>query len=229
MTKAKLRIAISGDYLQDTTVDRLMSLGFDELLPYQDLLAWEFLPKARYGEEIDSRQLEGFDALMLAGQHVTANTLSPTVARRLIAVARMGAGTDNIDLAAAVRADVVVFTSPHGLTHSTALGALSLLLCAGRELRILDRLVREGRWDERSRYIGADFLHHTVGVIGPGRIGRELLRLLTPFQMRVLAYSPRLTPERARAMGAEAVPLASLMRESDFVCVTCALTRRRTP
>jgi phosphoglycerate dehydrogenase-like enzyme len=150
------------------------------------------------------------------------------VAERLIAVARKGAGCDNIDLDTCTNADILVFNSPHGLKHSTALGALSLLLCAGRNMLVLDRLVREGRWDERIDYVGADYLRHTLGVVGPGRIGSELIRLLSPFEMRVLAYDPHLTQESARAIGIESVPLPTLMRESDFVCITCSLTPETT-
>jgi len=67
-----------------------------------------------------------------------------------------------------------------------------------------------------------------LGVVGPGRIGRELIRLVAPLEMRVLAYSPRLTPERAASFGGECVSLETLLAESDFVCVTCALTAETT-
>lgn len=228
MADERMRIAIGGDYLLYYTADELMTGGFAELLPHRDLLTWEFLPKGARGEDIESGQLEGFDALMLSGQHVVAKTLSSKVAERLVVVARMGAGHDNIDIKACTQANVLVFTSPHGLTHSTALGALSLLICVGRKLLTLDRLVRAGRWDERGAHIGADYLHHTLGVIGPGRIGAELIRLLEPFKMRVLVHNPLMTPTQAQAMGAEMVSLPTLMSESDFVCVTCALTPETT-
>jgi len=224
MPRDKFRIIVGGDYRQMYSLEELMALGFDELLPYQDTLAWEFLPNGHYGQQIEGRQIEGFDGLVLSGQRVGAATLTPPVAQRLVTVARLGAGYDNIDLGACTAADVLVYISPHGLAHATALGALALLMSAGRRVLRLDRLVREGHWDERGSYLGADYLHHTLGVVGPGRIGRELIRLLAPFEMRVLAYSPRLTSERAHAIGVEAVPLATLMRESDFVCVTCSLT-----
>ena len=224
----KFRIAISGDYLSFHSEEELMRLGFDELLPHRDLFSWQFLPKASQEEEVDPRHLEGFDALMLSGQYIRPRTLSPEVTRQLTTIARLGTGYDRIDLAACTEFDVVVFNSPHRLAHSAAFGAFALMLAVGRNLHIMDRLVREGRWNEKGAYIGADFEHKTLGVVGLGRIGRELVRLVGPLEMRLLAYDPYLTPERAVSFGAECVSLETLMAESDFVCVTCSLTAETT-
>jgi phosphoglycerate dehydrogenase-like enzyme len=129
-----------------------------------------------------------------------------------------------MDIEACTRHGVIVFNVPDSLTEATAVGALALLLAAARNLAPLDGLTRANRWDDRSRYRGRDVYRKTLGIVGPGRIGGELIRLMAPFDMRVLAYSPRLTPERAAAKGAEAVPLATLMAESDYVVICCPLT-----
>lgn len=219
-----MRLVISGDFLSVTSEEQLMALGLNQLWPHRTTLAWEFMPTVSEELPIERGQLDSFDALILRGQPLTAAALTPAAQARLLAVARAGAGYDKVDLAACTAADVVVFTTPDAFAQATAFGAFALLVAVAKKLRVLDRLVREGRWDERGDHIGADVHGQTLGIIGPGRIGREVVRLAAPLGMRALAYSPHLTAERAATFGALAVPLDTLLAEADFVCVTCALT-----
>ena len=219
-----MRLAISGDFLSVTSEEQLMDLGLNQLLTYREQFTWRFMPTVSEEAPIRPGQLDGCDALLLRGQPLTAEALTPAAQVDLIAVARAGAGYDKVDLAACTAADVVVFITPDAFSHATAFGAFALLIGAAKKLRQLDRLVREGRWDERGDFIGADVRGQTLGIVGPGRIGRELARLAGLLDMRVLAYSPRLTPERAATFGAQAVPLDTLLAQADFVCLTCALT-----
>lgn len=224
----RMRLAVSGDCLTRHKADELIARIFVESPHERDLFTCEFLPQRQDEEEIESQHLEGFDALMLASQRVGTRTVNEAVADRLIAVARMGSGYDNIDLDVCTSANIVVFNSPHGMVHTVALSALTLLLCVGRKALILDQLVRDGRWHERIGHTAADYYQHTLGVIGAGRIGRELIRLLAPFQMRVLIYDPYLPSEAVEALGVQPVPLPALMRDSDFICVACSLTPETT-
>jgi len=139
-------------------------------------------------------------------------------------VARAGVGVDKIDIEALTRHGVMLFNVPDALTEGTAAGALALMLAAARNMVAQDRLTREGRWDDRQHHRGREIYGKTLGVIGPGRIGGELIRICAPFRMRVLAYSPRLTPERAARIGAEVAPLDRLLSESHFVTVCAPLT-----
>jgi phosphoglycerate dehydrogenase-like enzyme len=91
-------------------------------------------------------------------------------------------------------------------------------------LRTKDRLLRDGRWDDRSRFMGRELRDRTLGVIGLGGIGRKLIELLRGFGMKPpLAFDPYLTPEAANAAGARLVSLEELVRESDFVSLHCPL------
>ena len=147
-------------------------------------------------------------------------------AESLVVFARAGAGYDKIDLDACTANDVVVFNAPDTLTHSTASAALSLLLALAKKLPQQERLVRAGRWDRQAEFMGDDLIGKTLGIIGLGKAGSELARLVAPFQMHLLAYSPSADPLHAESLGVDLVDLDSLLRASDFVSLHCRLEDR---
>lgn len=144
-------------------------------------------------------------------------------ADNLVVFARAGAGYDKIDIAACTENNVVVFNSPDTLTHSTASAALTLLLALAKKLPQQQDLVRTGRWDRQAEALGDDLIGKTLGIIGLGKTGFELARLVAPFRMRLLAYSPSAEPVLAESAGVELVGLDLLLRNSDFVSLHCRL------
>jgi phosphoglycerate dehydrogenase-like enzyme len=139
-------------------------------------------------------------------------------AENLVAIGRAGIGYDKIDLQACTSNDVVVFNSPYGLTHSTASAALLFILALSKEFPIQERIVREYRWDLQKDALGDDLIGQTLGIVGLGKSGLELARLITPFKMRIIAFSPHADPARAKEIGATLVrSLEELLQESDFV------------
>lgn len=221
MAGGRLRIVASGDYLHTIGPDQPADFGFtvfDD--PTFDL---SLLPAAPQTEATPADGLIGADVLIMLGQYLPEASVAPA-ADQLVVVARAGVGVDKIDVAALTRQGVLLFNVPDALTEGTAAGALALMLAASRHMSAMDRLTRAGRWDERQHHRGREIYDKTLGVIGPGRIGKELIRLVQPFRMRSLAYSPRLTPERAAAIGAEAAPLDRLLRESHFIAICAPLT-----
>ncbi len=139
-------------------------------------------------------------------------------AANLVAIARAGIGYDKIDLAAATAHDVVVFNSPAGMTHSTASGALLFILAFSKRFHLQQQIVREGRWDRQMEAVGDDLAGFTLGIVGFGRSGKELARLIAPFQMRMIAFSR--SPEKAAAQefGVHLVDsLETLLAQSDYV------------
>ncbi len=141
-------------------------------------------------------------------------------------LARAGAGYDKIDVAACTENDVVVFNAPDTLTHSTASAALTLMLALAKKLPHQERLARTGRWDLQSETLGDDLIGKTLGIIGLGKTGVELARLVAPFHMHLLAYSPSADPLQAEALGVELVDLDFLLRNSDFLSLHCRLEAR---
>ncbi len=219
----RIRIVASGDYLHTIGTDRPKDIGFEVFEPLSDLLDLTLLPASPQTAAVHPEDLRNADMLLMLGQYLPDASIAPA-AERLTVVARAGVGVDKIDIDALTRHGVLLFNVPDALTEGTAAGALALMLAAARNMVAQDRLTREGRWDDRQHHRGREIYGKTLGVIGPGRIGGELIRICQPFRMRVLAYSPRLTPERAQRLGAEAASLDRLLSESHFVTVCAPLT-----
>jgi D-3-phosphoglycerate dehydrogenase len=105
-----------------------------------------------------------------------------------------------------------------------ATAVLTLLLALTHKLLIKDRLTRAGRWADKLDHMGQGVTGRTLGIIGLGNIGRDIITLARPFELRFLAFDPYLSAEQAAAAGAELVDLETLLRRSDYVSVNCALT-----
>jgi phosphoglycerate dehydrogenase-like enzyme len=216
-----LHLVASGDFMHTMGNDTPSDLGFDV---FKDpLFSFSMLPATPQTEAVPGEGMVGADGLLMLGQYLREDAIA-AASDRLTFVARAGVGVDKMDVAALTRHGVLLFNQPDALTEATAAGALALILAASRNIVALDRVTREARWDDRGQHRPREIYDKTLGVIGPGRIGAELIRLVAPFRMKVLAYSPRLTPERAAGIGAEAASLDRLMAESDVVAICAPLS-----
>jgi phosphoglycerate dehydrogenase-like enzyme len=195
-----------------------IGLGFLDESP---LIDYRFLPT--YDEVVPPEQIAGAEGLATIYAHVTAGTLAQG-AEHLTVIGRCGAGYDRIDVPACTRAGVALVNAPLALRLPTASASLMLMLALGKRLFELDRLTRLGRWDLRGQVQGIELRGRTLGIVGLGHSGSELARLVAPFEMRLLAYSPHADPENARRLNVELAPLDRLLREADFVCLHCRLT-----
>jgi phosphoglycerate dehydrogenase-like enzyme len=170
-----------------------------------------------YAMEIQPHHVLAADLIVVCRPHVRAGAFAEGAAN-LVAVARAGIGYDKIDLVACTENDVLVFNTPYGMTHSTASAALFFILALSKRFPLQQRIVREHRWDRQPEAIGDDLAGLTLGIIGLGRTGLELARLIAPFGMRLIAFSPRADPVKARERGIELVPtLDALLTEADYV------------
>lgn len=143
--------------------------------------------------------------------------------RRLRIVGRAGVGVDNIDEAAATERGILVTNTPAGNTTSAAEHTWALLLSLARRVPEAVASVRRGAW-ERSAFPGVELSGKTLGVVGLGRIGREVAARGRAFQMQVLAFDPFISPEVAAAAGVELASLEDLLARSDFVTLHTPLT-----
>lgn len=141
------------------------------------------------------------------------------VGPQLRVISQMAVGVDNIDVAAARQRGILVGHTPGVLTDATADLAFALLLATARRVVEAADYVKAGQWKTwgPKMLLGADVAGATLGIIGLGRIGRAVARRASGFDMRLLAYGPRLTDEEAASAGARRVDLPDLLRESDFV------------
>jgi len=139
--------------------------------------------------------------------------------RQLKCVARCGAGTDNIDVAAATELGLPVIFSPEGTTFSVAEHAMMLMMAVGRKLTLLDSEVKKGNWEFRNRAgIGSELFGKTLGIVGLGRIGARTAELARAFGMKVIYWSAR-----SRHDAYEFTRLEELFRRSDIVSVSLSL------
>jgi len=132
-------------------------------------------------------------------------------------------GYDSVDVPAMSAAGVLVCNTPNAMPRPVATMALTLVLALAHRLLAKDRMTREGRWNDRVDHMGTGLTGRTLGVVGAGRIGKELLRLARTFDMRLLAADPYAEELELNYIGARKVPLEALMVQSDFVVVTALL------
>ncbi len=165
--------------------------------------------------------MRSFDALLVLGGRVTEQTLAG--ADRLAIIARSGVGYDTVDVGACTRAGVVVTITPDGVRRPVASSVVAFMLALSLRMLEKDRLTRQGRWAEKTSYNGLGLTGRTLGVIGMGNIGREIVDLSRPFGLRYLTFDPFLSSAHAAAAGVELVDLETLLRTADFVSVNCPL------
>jgi D-3-phosphoglycerate dehydrogenase len=167
--------------------------------------------------------LQAADGVIIrSGTRITAELLENP--GKLRAIVRAGVGVDNIDVAAATRRGIVVMNTPGGNTVSTAEHTIAMLMALARHIPAADASVRAAKW-ERTKFVGRQLAGTTLGVVGLGRIGREVARRAAGLDMKVIGFDPVLAPERAAQLGVEAVAgLDQLLPQVDFVTVHTPLT-----
>ncbi|MGH2614094.1 MAG: NAD(P)-dependent oxidoreductase [Thermomicrobiales bacterium] len=168
-------------------------------------------------------QIRDFDAVITGESRWPAASFQGV--ERLAGIAYWGVGYDGIDIEAATNADVMVAIAAPAARRPMAEAILTFMLALSKNLLSKDRLTRAGHWAATTRNNGILLRDRVIGLIGVGNIGSDLVTLLQPFApARLIAFDPYLSPERATALGVELTSLGTLLRESDFVSVTCPLT-----
>ena len=176
-------------------------------------LGWEFLPETV--SVLRPSDLAGYDAVVCFMPRVPREAIA--AAERLKLIARLGVGYDTVDVDACTEHGVLVSVTPDGVRRPMASAAMAFLLAHAHRLLEKDRHLRARGWD-RFAYGGTALGGRTLGLIGVGNVGRDLVRLVEPWQMRVVAHDPY-----AVDAPVELVSLEQLLRESDFVVVLCPL------
>ncbi len=167
-------------------------------------------------------QLAGFDAVISMGQAYTRETFAGV--DRLALIARTGVGYDMIDLDAATEADVMVTITPEATRRPVASATLALMLGLCHRVTIKDAIVRNDDWDVRFDHMGCEIRGRAVGLIGMGMIGREVVRMLAPFEpSEILVSDPAVSGEEAARLGVTLVDLENLLKRSTFVTIHCPL------
>jgi D-3-phosphoglycerate dehydrogenase len=146
-------------------------------------------------------------------------------ATNLKVVGRAGIGVDNIDTKVATARGIIVMNTPFGNSITTAEHAISLMLALARQIPQADKSTQAGKW-EKSKFMGVELFGKTLGVIGCGNIGSIVADRGIGLRMRVIAFDPFLSPERALEIGVEKVELEELFTRADFITLHTPLTDR---
>ncbi|MFP5269523.1 phosphoglycerate dehydrogenase [Coleofasciculus sp.] len=167
-----------------------------------------------------------YDAMMIrSGTRVTQEIIE--AGKQLKIIGRAGVGVDNVDVPAATRQGIVVVNSPEGNTIAAAEHALAMMLSLSRHIPEANQSVKNSQWD-RKRFIGAEVYKKTLGIMGLGKIGSHVATVARSMGMKLLAYDPFISLERADQLGCRLVDMDLLLRESDYVTLHIPKTPETT-
>ncbi len=184
----------------------------------------EFQPNLGKDKDRLAAVINGFDGLAIrSATKVTGKILEQ--AKGLKVIGRAGIGVDNVDIPAATARGVIVMNTPFGNSITTAEHAITLMLALARQIPQADASTQAGKW-EKNRFMGVEITGKTLGIVGCGNIGSIVADRAHGLKMKVIAYDPYLSPERAIDMGVEKVELEELLRRADFITLHTPLTEK---
>src|ERR1051325_7286087 len=173
-----------------------------------------------------AQHLADADALLVRSA-VQVNQAVLEKAPKLRVIGRAGVGVDNVDLDAATAAGVLVMNTPGGNAISVAEHTLALMLAMARHVPLAHASTRAGKW-EKKKFLGNELRGKTLGVVGLGSIGREVVKRARAFEMRIIGHDPYVTSKIAQDLGIELVDLAALYAASDYITLHVAATPETT-
>jgi D-3-phosphoglycerate dehydrogenase len=180
--------------------------------------------KVGLGKEELERIISDYDGLAVrSATKATQKVIA--AATRLKVIGRAGIGIDNIDVKAATAKGIIVMNTPFGNSITTAEHAISLMMALARQIPDADRSTQSGKW-EKSKFMGVELYAKTLGVIGCGNIGSIVADRAIGLKMKVVAFDPFLSRERAVELGVEKVELEELLRRADFITLHTPLTEK---
>ncbi|MFB2595270.1 phosphoglycerate dehydrogenase [Paracoccus sp. p4-l81] len=200
------------DKLSETAVQIFRDRGVDV----------DYLPDLGKDKEKLAEVIGQYDGLAIrSATKVTEKILEK--ATNLKVVGRAGIGVDNVDIPAASKKGVIVMNTPFGNSVTTAEHAIALMFAVARQLPEASVSTHEGKW-EKNRFMGVEVFNKTLGLIGAGNIGSIVADRALGLKMKVVAYDPFLSEERAKEMGVKKVELDELLARADFITLHVPLT-----
>jgi D-3-phosphoglycerate dehydrogenase len=182
----------------------------------------DFMPEVGKDKQKLAEIIGNYDGLAIR----SATRVTPSIlrnAKKLQVIGRAGIGTDNIDKGEASKRGIVVMNTPFGNMITTAEHAIAMMFAVARQIPAASISTQEGKW-EKSKFMGVELTRKTLGVIGAGNIGGIVCERARGLQMKVLAYDPFLSEEKAESMGIEKVELNKLLEKSDFITLHVPFT-----
>ncbi|MBI1216986.1 MAG: phosphoglycerate dehydrogenase [Rhodobacteraceae bacterium] len=182
----------------------------------------DYMPKLGKDKEKLAEIIGQYDGLAIrSATKVTDKLLA--LATNLKVIGRAGIGVDNVDIPAASKKGVIVMNTPFGNSITTAEHAIAMMFAVARQLPEANTSTQAGKW-EKSRFMGVELFNKTLGVIGAGNIGGIVCDRALGLHMKVIAYDPFLSDERAKSLGVHKVELDELLAKADFITLHVPLT-----
>ncbi|HII76709.1 MAG TPA: phosphoglycerate dehydrogenase, partial [Methanolinea sp.] len=179
--------------------------------------------KTDLGEDTLVSIIGEYDALLVrSGTEVTSRVIE--AGKNLRFIGRAGAGVDNIDMDAATRKGIIVANAPEGNTLAATEHTMAMMLSLARSIPQANASLKKKEW-KRSRFMGVELNEKTLGIVGLGRIGREVAKRAQAMGMHVVGYDPFISKDRAAQLGVEALSLEDLFKVSDFITVHTPLIK----
>ena len=164
-----------------------------------------------------------YDALVVrSSTKVTRQVIE--AGKKLKVIGRAGVGIDNIDVEAATERGIIVLNAPEGNTISAAEHAIALMTSLARNIPAADASLKAGEW-KRSSFMGVELYQKTLGVIGMGRIGSEVIKRAKAMGMNILAHDPYISDERAKKLGVTVATLEEIYRNADIITIHTPLSK----
>jgi len=215
----KFRVAFTADFFDSDGQPKFRDHGLSVL---EDDPSIEVSRFDEHRDEITPDQVAAAQGVIVLTPRVTKKTLSQS--DNLLAISRFGVGYDNVDVAACTAADVLLTITRGAVDRPVAEATVGWMIGLIHHVLAKDRLVREGRWDDRTQFMGSELRDRTLGVIGFGGIGNAIVKLLSGFGMNTpLVFDPYLDENTAASRGVKKVDLDALLSEADFVSINCPL------
>ncbi|MDZ4096719.1 MAG: phosphoglycerate dehydrogenase, partial [Paracoccaceae bacterium] len=205
------RVLVS-DELSETAVQIFRDRGIEV----------DYLPKLGKDKDALAAIIDQYDGLAIRSATKATEKLLAR-ATKLKVIGRAGIGVDNVDIPAASKQGVIVMNTPFGNSITTAEHAIAMMFACARQIPAADTSTQAGKW-EKSRFMGVELFNKTLGVIGAGNIGGIVCDRALGLHMKVIAYDPFLSEERARTLGVTKVELDDLLARADFITLHVPLT-----
>ncbi|XP_057650131.1 D-3-phosphoglycerate dehydrogenase [Chionomys nivalis] len=205
MAFANLRKVLISDSL-DPCCRKILQDGGLQVVEKQNLSKEELIAELQ--------DCEGL--IVRSATKVTADVIN--AAEKLQVVGRAGTGVDNVDLEAATRKGILVMNTPNGNSLSAAELTCGMIMCLARQIPQAAASMKDGKWD-RKKFMGTELNGKTLGILGLGRIGREVATRMQSFGMKTVGYDPIISPEVAASFGVQQLPLEEIWPLCDFITV----------
>lgn len=220
--RQNFKVTLTADFYDSSGASKYCDIGLSALAEHPHI---QQTVSKEHRKQIGADQIGDAQGVIVLTPSVTAESVSKP--ENLLVIARFGVGYDAVDIKACTAADVLVTITSGAVDRPVAEAVIGWMISLCHNVHIKDKLVRTGRWDERSKYMGRELRDRTLGVIGLGGIARKTIELLRGFGMnQPLAFDPFATKEMAEKSGARLISLDGLLRESDFISIHCPLTEK---